>query len=110
MLALADAALNSDQTSQIQEIADKNRETIAAQDVVQCAFLDLFRILRNVVTDLSNFWLQEEEVGKGSNILETLLPQLGSESVLASSAYWLLVRLGKLDLAFEPAQLTNKQY
>lgn len=79
----------------MQDIADKIRETIDDQDVIQCALLDVFRTLRDVTTDLASFWLREEETGDGRKVLEELLPQLSSNSALASCAYWLLVRLGK---------------
>ncbi|CAO2649715.1 Nn.00g010070.m01.CDS01 [Neocucurbitaria sp. VM-36] len=93
VLALADASLHRTRMSQMQETADNNRETIAEQDVIQCAILDVFRILRDATTDLASFWRREEEAGDGRKILETLLPQLSSDSTLASCAYWLLVRL-----------------
>lgn len=95
ILALADGALDRSKSTQLQDIADRSKDSISQQDIVQGALLDVFQILRDISNDLPNFWEQEEAHGRGGLILETVLLQLPNGSALASSIYWLLVRLGK---------------
>ncbi|OAL45950.1 hypothetical protein IQ07DRAFT_519048 [Pyrenochaeta sp. DS3sAY3a] len=93
ILALADGALDKSKSTQLQDIADSSKDSISQQDVVQGALLDVFQILRDVSNDLPKFWEQEEAHGRGGLVLETVLLQLPNGSALASSIYWLLVRL-----------------
>lgn len=95
ILALANAALNRSRTWQTENTVNNDIDAIDEQSFVQNALLDVFRILTDVETDLSKFWQKEADICQGRQILEALLPRLTDDSSLVSSAYWLLVRLGK---------------
>lgn len=94
MLALADKSLNKSeaQTPNIALLADIFRQQDHTLDAVHTALLDVMTIAGNVCVDVSKFWLEEEDAILRNSVINTLLSEIGNKS-LASSMYWLLVRL-----------------
>ena len=95
VLALADASMQKDRISQLQKLADYNRGASGEREPMETAILNVFRVLRKVVIDLTGFWRQQEEAAHGEHLLGPILLLSESVSSVAPSIYWVLVRLSK---------------
>jgi hypothetical protein len=95
VLALADASMHKDRISQLQKLADYNTGANGKREPMENAVLNVFRILREVVIDLTGFWRQQEEATHGEHLLGSILLLSQSVSSVAPSIYWVLVRLSK---------------
>ncbi|KAH7355712.1 hypothetical protein BKA66DRAFT_575204 [Pyrenochaeta sp. MPI-SDFR-AT-0127] len=93
ILALAAAASSRSHTTRTREATEYSTGAMPGRGLASDTLLDVFHILTDVLTDLPKYWQHEEHDGQGKQILETLLPHLTDGSSLATSAYWLLVRL-----------------
>jgi hypothetical protein len=95
VLALADASMQKDRITQLQKLADHNRGAGGEREPIETAVLDVFRILRKVVIDLTGFWQQQEEATHGEHLLGSILLLSESVSLVSPSIYWVLARLSK---------------
>lgn len=96
ILVLADASLSKNRILQVRALAQVSRPKNPNQDVAHKVLLDVFCAVKDVIIDLADFWLQEEGDGKTRHILDLLLPSIGNGTRLATSMYWLLVRLSMI--------------
>lgn len=96
VLALAEASFNSHrfpQDTTLAFLAQIQHQQNTDQEQVLSGLLTALGMTRSAVLDLSGFWTQERGSVFGSGALKTLLPHVSSKS-LATSVFWLVVRLG----------------
>ena len=95
IFALANKSLRNQKASllNIELLADMYRQQDHVLNTSCSALLDALTMVGHIDAGLSTFWI-EENMTLDRGILNSLLPDVGSES-LATSVYWLLVRLRK---------------
>lgn len=96
ILALAEASLHITQIPPSIALSFTTTEQESERSVMVSTTLGLLDRLRDVVSDLAEMWLcgGTNEIGKRFSELPTL--GLIQDSRLASSMYWLYVRLGRV--------------
>ncbi|KAF2439754.1 hypothetical protein P171DRAFT_435619 [Karstenula rhodostoma CBS 690.94] len=108
ILALAEASLAARQ--QFQGVSGNMRARVQRQkdpsgDKVHQALLDAFGTVKAVVTNLSEFWNDQNGIWYSQHALEPLLSEInrdpsGKSGPLASATFWLIARLRKCYAGF----------
>jgi hypothetical protein len=104
ILKLSNVVLKYERDLQEATLVESSDRT-ADESVTHEVLLGTFSSLEDVLTNLADFWLQGETSGQRRTLLEAVLPELDEGSSLASSVYWLLVRLGKQAVSFHMVSL-----
>jgi hypothetical protein len=106
VLALAKASIDACQ--QCQRVAVNTLTCIqqrknSSEDNPHQALLDALRIVKTVVTNLSDFWDDRNSVLNTQHVLEPLLSELnrnsgGEDKLLATVTFWLTAKISKCDI------------